>query len=167
MANITVSTAVETNEDPTDPNIDEPSRLEETTHAEFLTIYKVAASNIRFAKDHQWKVVFYYSIGAIVIAVYGALAHAGDERLHLYLLGICWVFSLASIFVLVSLQWWQNAENDKIEYIFTKWSSFSNAAYLKKSKLVSDIQRYGMLVVMILYLELVSIGVTRIFVMKL
>jgi hypothetical protein len=77
-----------------------------------------------------------------------------------------WVFSLASAAVILSLQWWQAAENSKIAYVTSKWGSFSAAARNRKSKLMSDIQRYGILIAMILYLEFATIAVTRIFLLN-
>ena len=74
-----------------------------------------------------------------------------------------WIFSFASVGVILSLQWWQSAEASKIDYVTSKWSSFSTAARRRKSKLISDLQRYSMMIAMILYLELVTIAVTRIF----
>lgn len=51
-------------------------------------------------------------------------------------------------------------------YVTPKWSSFSNAARRRKSKLISDISRYGILIAMIPYLESATITVTRIFLLK-
>jgi hypothetical protein len=149
--------------DPLNPAEDTPSDLDDRTHAEFLAIYRDASENLRFAKDHQWRMVLYFSIGAAAATAYGEWSNWGDGRLGLYLLGMIWVFSFASVGVIVCLQWWQGAESQKIAYITSKWSSFSTAARRRKSNLMSDIQRYGMLVAMILYLELVTIAVTRIF----
>lgn len=150
-------------EDPLNPEEDSPSELDDRTHAEFLAIYRDASDNIRFAKTHQWRVVLYFSVGAAVATGYGEWSRWMDARLSLYLLGMVWIFSLASVGVILSLQWWQSAETRKINYVTSKWSSFSNAARRRKSNLMSDIQRYGMLLAIILYLELVTIAVTRIF----
>jgi hypothetical protein len=67
------------------------------------------------------------------------------------------------LLIVFSLQWWQAAEHRKIAYVTRKWSSFANIARAQKPKLISDIQRYGMMLMMALYLELVTIAVTRIF----
>ena len=150
-------------EDPLNPAEDTPSELDDRTHAEFLAIYHDASENLRFAKDHQWRAVLYFSIGAAAATAYGEWSKWDDDRLGYYLLGMVWVFSVASVAVILSLQWWQSAESRKIGYVTSKWSSFSTAARRRKSNLMSDLQRYGMLAAMILYLDLVTIAVTRIF----
>jgi len=149
--------------DPMNPVEDTPSELEESTHAEFLAIYHDASQNLRFAKTQQWRSVLYFSIGAAVATGYAEWTHWDDSKLAAFLLVMVWIFSVASVGVTLSLQWWQGAENRKIDFVTAKWSGFSNAARARKSKLMSDVQRYGMLVAMILYLELVTIAVTRIF----
>ncbi|WP_420403976.1 hypothetical protein [Nisaea sp.] len=153
--------------DPLNPAEDTPSDLAETTHAEFLAIYRDASDNLRFAKTQQWRSVLYFSVGATLVTAYGEWTHWQDKDLSRLLLFMVWVFSLASAALIVSLQWWQAAENSKIAYVASKWGSFSTAARNRKSKLLSDIQRYGILIAMILYLEFATIAVTRIFLLKL
>ncbi len=152
--------------DPLNPEEDTPSELEETTHAEFLAIYADASENLRFAKHQQWRAVLYFSIGATVATGYGEWTHWKDPTLAQLLMIMVWIFSLASAGVVLSLQWWQSAEVRKIDYVTSKWSSFSTAARKRKSKLISDLQRYGMMIAMVLYLELVTIAVTRIFLLN-
>lgn len=150
-------------EDSLFPEHNEPSDLDDLTHAEFIEIYRDASSNVRFAKEQMWRVVLYFSLGAIAATGYGEISHWADPPLTQYLLVIVWVCSAISVLIILSLQWWQGAEHKKIEFVTTKWSSFSTAARRRKSKLMSDVQRYGMLAAMILYLELVTIAVSRIF----
>ena len=149
-----------------DPEVDEPSELDDRTHAEFIEIYRDASANIRFSKEQMWRTVLYFTLGTIAVASYGEFTRWSDPLLAYYLLVIVWVFSVASVLIIASLQWWQLAEHRKIDFVTSKWSSFANAARSRKSKGMSDVQRYGMLVVMILYLELVTIAVTRIFLLK-
>ncbi len=155
--------AEELRDDPLNPVENVPSALDEQTHAEFITVYNDASANIRFAKEQQWRTVLYFTIGAIAVTTYGELSHWADAKLTFYLLVIVWLFSLMSVAILLSLQWWQGTEHDKIDYIASKWSSFTTAARRRKSKRMSDVQRYGMLVSMVLYLELSTIAVTRVF----
>jgi len=150
-------------DDPLDPLENVPTELDEFTHAEFLAVYNDASANIRFAKEQQWRTVLYFTIGAIAVTTYGEMSHWADSKLTFYLLVIVWLFSLTSVGILLSLQWWQGAEQEKIAYITAKWSSFTTAARRRKSKTVSDLQRYGMLASMVLYLELSTIAVTRVF----
>lgn len=149
--------------DPLNPEEDTPSELDENTHAEFLAVYADASANLRFAKDHQWRSVLYFSAGAIVVTAYGEWTRWQDAKLSFFLLVMIWIFSLATVGIILSLQWWQGAESRKIQYITSKWGAFTTAARRRKSSLMSDIQRYGMLTAMILYLELVTIAVTQVF----
>lgn len=151
------------NQDPLNPAEDRPSELDDRTHAEFLAIYRDASENIRFAKIQQWRAVSYFSAGVIAVTVFGHATSWQDPTVTKYLLAMVWIFSLASVGVILSLQWWQGAEHSKIDYLTSKWGAFSTAARRRKSKLMSDIQRYGMLSAMILYLELATIAVTKIF----
>lgn len=153
----------ETQYDPLNPTENLASELDELTHAEFITVYNDASANIRFAKEQQWRTVLYFTIGAIAVTTYGQTSNWADSKLTFYLLVIVWLFSVMSVLILLSLQWWQGAEQDKIAYITAKWSTFTTAARRRKSKTVSDLQRYGMLASMILYLELSTIAVTRVF----
>jgi hypothetical protein len=153
--------------DPLDPLEDRPSDLDDRTHAEFIEIYRDASANIRFSKEQMWRVLLYFSLGAIAVTGYGVVSRWSDPLLTYYLLVIVWVCSIISVLIVLSLQWWQAAEHRKIEYVTAKWSLFSNTARARKPKLMSDVQRYGMLVAMILYMELVTIAVTRIFLLHL
>ncbi len=153
----------ETRHDPLNPLENTPSELDELTHAEFIAVYNDASANIRFAKEQQWRTVLYFTIGAVAVTTYGEMSKWADSRLSFYLLVIVWMFSIMSVMILLSLQWWQGTEHAKITYITAKWSIFTNAARRRKSKVVSDLQRYGMLASMVLYLELSTIAVTRVF----
>lgn len=155
--------ADEADGDPLDPLENEPSDLDDLTHAEFREIYRDASENIRFAKEQMWRTVLYFSFGAVAATGYGVVSNWSDPQLSQYLLVILWLCSVISVLIILSLQWWQGAEHQKIAYITDKWSSYATAARGRKSKLMSDVQRYGMLAAMILYLELVTIAVSRIF----
>lgn len=153
--------------DPLDPMEDVPSELDDRTHAEFIEIYRDASANIRFSKEQMWRVLLYFSLGAIAVTGYGEISRWSDPPLTYYLLVIIWVCSIISVLIVLSLQWWQAAEHRKIAYVTAKWSLFSSAARARKPEHMSDIQRYAMLVAMILYMELVTIAVTRIFLLHL
>ena len=150
-------------DDPLADEVNQPSELDDLSHNEMCEIYRDAAANIRFAKNHQWKTVLYFSVGTVAVTSYCELTAWADASLSFYLLLIIWIFIGTSLLIVFSLQWWQAAEHRKIAYVTTKWSSFANIARAQKSKLISDIQRYGMMLMMALYLELVTIAVTRIF----
>lgn len=149
--------------DPLNPLDNEPSELDDLTHAEFREIYRDSSTNLRFAKQQQWRSVLYFSAGAFAAVGYMEWTKWIDPKLGLYLLLMVWVFSIATALLIVGLQWWQAAEARKIAYVTSKWSTFTNAARARKSSWVSDFQRYSIITSMILYLELVTIAVTRIF----
>jgi hypothetical protein len=153
----------EAEDDPLNPVDNEPSALDDLTHAEFVEIYRDASANIRFAKEQMWRSLLYFSAGAIAVTGYGVVTRWSDPQLCQYLLVITWLCSILTVLIILSLQWWQAAEHQKIAFVTAKWSSFATAARRRKSKVMSDVQRYGMLAAMILYLELVTIAVTRIF----
>lgn len=153
----------ELEDDPLNPVDNEPSDLDELTHAEFLAIYRDASDNIRFAKEQMWRSLLYFTAGAIAVTGYGVVTNWSDPQLSQYLLVIVWLCSVLTVLIILSLQWWQSAEHQKIAFVTAKWSSFAAAARRRKSKAMSDVQRYGMLAAMILYLELITIAVTRIF----
>lgn len=149
--------------DPSDPVENTPSDLDDLTHAEFIEIYRDASANIRFAKEQMWRTLLYFSFGAVAVVAYGEFTAWAEPTIIRYLLATVWIFSVASALIILSLQWWQAAEHRKIDYVTGKWSTFATAARSRKSPRMSDVQRYGMLVAMILYLELVTIAVTGIF----
>ena len=157
----------EVEDDPFNPVDNEPSDLDDLTHAEFLAIYRDASDNIRFAKEQMWRSLLYFSAGAIAATGYGVVTGWDDPQLSQYLLVIVWLCSILTVLIILSLQWWQAAEHQKIGFITAKWSSFATAARRRKSKGMSDVQRYGMLAAMILYLELITIAVTRIITVQL
>ena len=159
----TRSTLTKTASTRSTPQEDSPSELEETTHSEFLAIYADASENLRFAKHHQWRAALYFLSVPRPQRVTENGPTGKHPSLAQLLLIMVWIFSFASVGVILSLQWWQSAEASKIDYVTSKWSSFSTAARRRKSKLISDLQRYSMMIAMILYLELVTIAVTPIF----
>ena len=153
----------EIQQDPMNPEEDQPSELDPLTHAEFITQYEDAGKNIRFAKLHQWRMVITFTVGAFALVAYGEATSWRDSELLRFLLYMLWAASIANVFIICSLQWWQANEQDKIKYLKSKWSSFTQAASLRKSSLVGDIHRYGMLAIMILYIEMVMFGVTKVY----
>ncbi len=139
------------------------SELDAQTHAEFIAIYEDASTNIRFAKEQQWRAVLYFMFGGIAATAYEMNARWSDEALAWFLLVIIWLFSIITAIVIICLQWWQHAEHRKIDYLTSKWSSYATAARRRKSKGASDVQRYFLLSSMLLLLELATFAITRIF----
>lgn len=139
------------------------SDLDELSHAETLAVYRDASENIRFAKYQQWRTVLYFSVGAAAATGYEVWTRWDNPKLAFYLMILVWLFSFLTVLQLLALQWWQAVEHRKIDFLAQQWSSFTNAARARKSPIVSDLQRYGMLAIMVLYLELMTIAVTQVF----
>src|SRR3546814_12821172 len=68
----------EPEDDPMNPVENIPSELDPLTHAEFIAVYNDASTNIRFAKEQQWRTVLYFTIGAIAVTTYGEIR--SEER---------------------------------------------------------------------------------------
>lgn len=149
--------------DDDDPAEDRPSELDPLTHAEFIAQYEDAGENIRFAKLHQWRMLVYFTAAATLAVIYGHASLWREKDLLGFILFLVWGASVISILIICSLQWWQSNESEKIQFIKSKWSSFTGAASKRKSKLVGDIHRYGMLLAMVLYIEMVTFAVSRIY----
>src|SRR3546814_3772053 len=114
----------EPEDDPMNPVENIPSELDPLTHAEFIAVYNDASTNIRFAKEQQWRTVLYFTIGAIAVTTYGEISNWADAKLSLYLIVIVWLFSATSVLIILSLQWWQGAEHAKIDYLRKNGSAY-------------------------------------------
>ena len=96
----------------------------------------------------------------MIVAVTFALKF-GDKALFGFLFYLLWFFSIATIFTLATLQYWQARELGKLAYISRKFSNFAQAALLRKSRIMGDFHRYTFLILMMLYVELSTIAVAR------
>jgi len=135
-------------EDVPDDFVNEPSSLDDNTHAEMITLYKESTETIRFAKHMQW-----WTVGSTLLA-YGAMVGiaklVGADKGYADLL--TWVIiltTLSVIFTLTVYQFWQHTENQKITEINHHMSSlFGRVRYLKSSN-EANIHRYLLLVFMV------------------
>lgn len=125
----------------------EPSELDETTHAESLTLYRDSQDNIRFAKGLQWK-----TLGG-TLGIFALLGFAGfnsDQREGYLktLIVISWAISAGGIYAICILQSWQNTEREKLRTIVAEFSNLFRTVYRLKSKTEANIHRYILLVFM-------------------
>ena len=143
--------------------VDVPSDLDDLTHAELIEIYRDTSANIRFSKGLMWQLVLYFSVGTVAVTAYGEVTNWSEPVVSQFLLVIVWIFSISNILILLSLQWWQNSERRKITELTKSWSTTANRVRQQRSRWAGEVQRYSMLFSMLLYLELITIAVTRIF----
>ena len=135
--------------------------IDDRGHAELLLLYRDAARNILFAKAHQWQMLVYFTV--ICAAVIGIGVYLGwrDSGLIALLFYATWLSSVATVVTLVFLQIWQGAEHRKIAYIVHRFGDAARATLKRKSRSGGDFHRYLMLGLMMLYVELASLAVSR------
>ncbi len=143
-----------------DNNIE--TSLDPLTHAEFLVFWRHAVDNIRYSKTMQWRILIYYSAICVFSVTVCMCLYWTDETLTRFLFYTTWLFSFCSITVLVSLQIWQAGEQRRIDFMISKMGSWTKDAASIRSRIAGDFQRYSILGLMILYIEMASFAFTRI-----
>jgi len=138
----------------------EPSELDDTSHGEYRLLYDVAARNVLFAKRQQWRMLEYFTLlGLALVALGIALPFAADVRR--FIAGFLMFVGAVSVAVIVMLQLWQKSEHAKMAALTAEFSNFARAALRRKGKLVSDIHRYFILLVMLLYVVVLDVVIVR------
>src|SRR5512139_3771079 len=100
---------------------DEPSSLEESTHAELLMMYNECALSIRFAKHQQWQSMGGILALFVLLAVYAS--YVGDSVWALKsTIAFSLLASIGGIYALMIYQFWQNTEREKLAYISARFS---------------------------------------------
>lgn len=136
-------------------------RLDDRGHAELLALHADATQNIRFAKAQQWRMLVYFTVLCAAVVAIGVYLRWSDPALITMLFYATWVFSVATMVTLALLQVWQGAEHRKISYITHHFSDIARAALRRKSRRSGDFHRYLMLALMLLYVELATLAVSR------
>ncbi len=139
----------------------EASLLDDLTHAEFLTLWRQSAENIRYAKSMQWSVLVYFTAICAIAVTIGVYLRWGDPTLIGFLFYLTWFFSISSVIMLISLQSWQAGEQRRIDFVTSKLASWTRKTLGIRSRLAGDFQRYAILGLMILYIEMTTFAVTR------
>jgi len=125
----------------------EPSPLDDNTHAELCLLYKESADTLRFAKYMQW-----WTVGSTLL-VFGSFIFiakfvGADMAYAKILTGLIIFIAMAVIFTLIIYQTWQYNEQHKIEEIGKHFSSLFGKVRRIKSKRESNMHRYLLLVFM-------------------
>jgi hypothetical protein len=126
----------------------EPSELDEATHAELLMMHNQSCTAILFAKNLQWK-----TVGATLL-VFGAniaISHLSSENSFLIsVLGwFCILLALAAVLVLCMYQAWQFNETQKIVMLEKHLSTLYRRVRDVKSRREGNYHRYTMLIMMV------------------
>jgi len=126
----------------------EPSSLDELTHAELSLLYKESTDTVRFAKHLQW-----WTVGSTLVAFLALIGMAklvsSDRVFANQLTGVIILLTMAVIFTLVVYQFWQHTELAKIEAISKNFSSLFTDIRRLKSRREANVHRYLLLLFMI------------------
>ena len=126
----------------------EPSSLDEVTHAELRQMHEEATASILFAKDIQWR-----SVGASLL-VFGAIIAidvftSADKSTANLLALLTILLSCGVTFVLIMYQFWQINEINRINEIEKHFSTLYMKIRKIKSRREGNIHRYTLLFFMI------------------
>jgi len=126
-----------------------PSNLDSLTHRELETLYKESTETIRFAKKLQW-----WTLGSTLLTFGGMIGITklvnADQAFGQMMSLLNILLAVAVVFALVTYQMWQHTEAKKIEVISRNYSSLFTRIRRFKSKREANIQRYIMLLFLIL-----------------
>lgn len=137
-----------------------PTELDDASHAEFRMLYDIAAQNVLFAKRQQWRVVEYFTLlGLALVAIGTAMPFAPDVAR--FVAGFLVFVGAVSVAVIVMLQSWQGNEHAKMAYLVGDFSNLARSALRRKPKLSSDVHRYFILLVMLLYIVVLDVVIFR------
>ena len=131
------------------PFNNEPSSLDENTHAEMCMLYSESARTIRFAKRLQW-----WTVGSTLLTFGGLVVIAKlvsvDKDYASQMVAVIILLTVAVIFTLVIHQFWQYTELTKIEEIDKNLSTLFAKVRKIKSNSEANISRYILLIFMIM-----------------
>lgn len=131
------------------------------TRRELVALYTDASENIRFAKSQQWQTLVYFSALCVGVVAVGVWLRWGDVSLIAFLFYMLWLFSIATIGVILMLQSWQSSEAKKQAYIRGHLGEVTRTALAQKSRSAGDVHRYVMLAFMLFYVEMATLAVSR------
>ena len=137
----------------------EPSSLDELSHAEMIALYRESTDTMRFAKHLQW-----WTVGSTLLVFGGLIGIAklvsADRGYTDLLTWIVILLTMSVIFTLIVYQFWQHTESLKINEVSKHMSSLFTHVRKIKSYREANIHRYLLLTFMVLTLILGAI-VTR------
>jgi len=138
----------------------EPSELDDLTHAEYRLLYEEGARNVLFAKRQQWRVLEYFTLLSLALIGIGIVMPFAPDMAR-FVSGFLVFVGAALIAVLLMLQTWQNREHAKMAYLAHDLSNFARTARRLKPKTSSDVHRYIILGVMLLYIAVLCMVAVR------
>ena len=121
-----------------------PSNLDDLTHAEIQMLYAESTKTLRFVKTLQWKTVgakLLIDLALIMIAV----SVNADQKLINVFMAITLLITAATILVLVFYQFWMHNEMRKINRMESQLSSLFKSIRAMKSSKEGNIHRYTLL----------------------
>jgi hypothetical protein len=127
---------------------DEPSSLEESTHAELLMMYNECATSIRFAKSQQWQSMGGVLLLFTVLSIYAGFTADSPWALKSVLV-LSILASVGGIYALMIYQFWQATEREKLIYISARLSSTFRQVRGFTNPRESNFQRYLLLFFMV------------------
>gem|GEM_PF-790354 len=127
---------------------DEPSSLEESTHAELLMMYNECALSIRFAKSQQWQSMGGILALFVLLSIYAS--YVGESVWALKsTIAFSLLASIGGIYSLMIYQFWQNTEREKLAYVAERFSSTFRLLRGFTNRREADFQRYVLLFFMV------------------
>jgi len=146
-------------EDRIEPN--QPSDLDEATHAEYRMLFEEGGRNILFAKRQQWRVLEYFTLLSLSIVAICALTPvaANIARFLAYFLLFA---GAAMILTLGMLQVWQFGEGRKREALTQALSSNTRTILRRRGSLSRDIHRFAILLILLLLVVVTDLATFRI-----
>ncbi|WP_343560087.1 hypothetical protein [Kiloniella sp. b19] len=139
---------------------DEPSKLDDLTHREVLTLYQESGQNLLFAKQQQW-----HTLGAFTIIsalIYGLTRlNVDDDKFVDFLFFGSMLFAIFAVTLLIFLQFWQINEKKKMQAMVQDFSPRTQWFRKQKSRTESDVHRYIILFMFMAYVAFVEIALLR------
>ena len=122
----------------------ESSNLDDSTHAEVITLYPDAQDNIRFSKNLQWRAMSGAIILFVLLVLSCRLTDSGTNFVN-SVICVSFLVSAGSIYSLAIFQSWQGTEREKIRELVSKLSNLSTLVYGLKSRMEANVHRFILL----------------------
>ncbi|WP_374631907.1 hypothetical protein [Ferrovibrio sp.] len=146
-------------EDRHEPN--QPSDLDDLSHAEFRMLFEESGQNILFAKRQQWRVLEYFTLLSLGIVALCALAPVAAGIAHFVAYFLLFA-GAAMILTLGMLQVWQFGEARKREELMQGFSSHLRSILGHRGSLSRDIHRFTILLILLLLVVVTDLVAFRI-----
>ncbi|WP_417382824.1 hypothetical protein [Gimesia sp.] len=130
-----------------EPFHNEPSELDDKSHAEVRMLYRESTETLRFVKNLQWK-----TVGSTLLTFFGLVFIAGfvdaNAGLANKFMAITLLLATSVIFTLVIYQFWMHNEMRKIDRMGQQMSSLFKHIRAIKSSREGNLHRYTLLIFM-------------------